>query len=287
MPLSQQISGLGEIAGRYDAILCDVWGVLHNGVAAWPGAIEALSAFRKGGGHVVMITNAPRPFGPVLKQLEKLGVPQEGVFDAVVTSGDVTRALISEIARKVFYIGPERDKNLFEGLEVEFAELEDADSIVCTGLRDDRTETPQDYHPLLAALAARQLPFICANPDIVVEMGDQLLWCAGALARDYRAIGGVSHVVGKPHRIIYERAFARLAQIAGRDIDKQRVLAIGDGMPTDVAGAAGFGLDLLFISSGIHASEYGEAEAPDPARLIDFLAHHQAAPVAWIPRLKW
>ena len=286
MTISPRIAGLSQIAGAYDGILCDVWGVLHNGVAAWPGAIEALSNFRRGGGHVVMITNAPRPRGPVLDQLARLGVP-DGVFDQVVTSGDVTRSLISEMARKVFHIGPDRDLKLYEGLDIELVEKAEADSIVCTGLYDDRNEAPEDYADLLAELAERDLPFICANPDIVVEMGDTLLWCAGALARDYRNIGGKSYVVGKPHRLIYERATAMLGEAAGREIGRGRILAIGDGMPTDVAGAAGYGIDLLYVSAGIHAAEYGGAENPDENRLREVLAHHQAAPAAWLPRLTW
>ncbi|HSO48882.1 MAG TPA: TIGR01459 family HAD-type hydrolase [Rhizobiaceae bacterium] len=281
-----RIGGLSEIAPRYDAILCDVWGVLHNGIAAWPGAIEALSAFRANGGHVVMITNAPRPHGPVLEQLEKLGVP-DGVFDRVVTSGDVTRELIMEKSRRAFHIGPDRDLTLYEGLDVELVDKNDADSVVCTGLVDDRTESPQDYAPLLGELAARNLPFICANPDIVVEMGDRLLWCAGALARDYEALGGQAFIVGKPHPHIYRSARHILDELAGRKIDTARILAIGDGMPTDVKGAMNAGLDLLYISAGIHAGEYGDVEKPDEVALSDFLANHRAAPVAWMPRLKW
>jgi HAD superfamily hydrolase (TIGR01459 family) len=281
-----RIGGLSDLAPRYDAILCDVWGVLHNGVAAWPGAIEALSAFRKQGGHVVMITNAPRPHGPVLEQLARLGVPQ-GVFDKVLTSGDVTRGLITEKSKRVFHIGAPRDLTLYEGLDVELVSKDEADSVVCTGLVDDRTETPEDYAPLLAELAARKLPFICANPDIVVEMGDRLLWCAGALARDYETLGGQAFMMGKPHPHIYRSARQMLEELAGRKLDPARILAIGDGMPTDVRGAQNAGLDLLYISAGIHAVEYGDVEMPDELRLSDFLAHHQAAPAAWMPRLKW
>jgi HAD superfamily hydrolase (TIGR01459 family) len=284
--LIERIEGLREVAPRYQAILCDVWGVLHNGVEVWPGAVEALSSFRNGGGHVVMITNAPRPHGPVLAQLEKLGVPQ-GVFDAVLTSGDVTRNLIRQKGRGIYHIGPDRDLTLYDGLDVELVAREDADSVVCTGLVDDRSETPQDYAPLLAELAARKLPFICANPDIVVEMGGQLLWCAGALARDYKALGGETFIVGKPHPLIYQSARTMLDRIAGKHIPTAGILAIGDGMPTDVKGAANAGLDLLYISSGIHASEYGEAENPDALLLSGFLASHEAAPVAWMPRLQW
>jgi len=280
------LGGLREIASRYDAILCDVWGVLHNGVAAWPDAIDALSAFRRQGGNVIMITNAPRPFGPVEAQLRSLGVPA-GTYDAIVTSGDVTRNLISQMARRVFHIGPDRDHTLYDGLDVELVAMEDADSVVCTGLFDDRTETPEDYSGLLNELEGRKLPFICANPDIVVEMGDRLLWCAGALARDYSDMGGETFVAGKPYAPIYEAAFGMVAENGGAAVPRKRFLAIGDGMPTDVRGAAEAGIDLLYITSGIHAGEYGDADAPDPARLAAFLESQDARPAAWMARLRW
>lgn len=280
------ISGLGEIAGTYQGILCDVWGVLHNGRAAWPGAVDALQRFRAQGGRVVMITNAPRPREPVLEQLAGLGVP-EGTFDAVVTSGDVTRNLIRSMPREVFHIGSERDKRIYDGLDVVLTDWREAKSVVCTGLVDDRSETPDEYASLLADIAGRDLPFICANPDIVVEYGDTMLWCAGALARDYAALGGKTLIAGKPHAPIYERAMQTLSEIAGDPIGKEQVLAIGDGMPTDVAGAASFGVDLLYVTAGIHAAEYGEAERPDETRLHRFLDEHDARPVAWLPRLVW
>jgi HAD superfamily hydrolase (TIGR01459 family) len=281
-----RIAGLGELAGKYDGILCDVWGVMHNGVASWPSAVDALARYREQGGTVVMITNAPRPKEPIIEQLAGLGVHGE-CFDAVVTSGDVTRLLVGDMSPRVFHIGPDRDLTLYDGLDVELVERDHAGTVVCTGLFDDTTETPEDYRDLLAELRARDLPFICANPDIVVERGDSLIWCAGALARDYRAIGGEVHIVGKPHRPIYERAMAVLSAAAGRTLDKGRILAIGDGMETDVAGAAGFGLDLLYVSAGIHAGEYGNPDTPDEKMLQHFLQARKAAPVAWLPRLKW
>lgn len=287
---SSRIDGLSELAGRYDGILCDVWGVLHNGVTAWKGAIEALSGFRRQGGSVVMITNAPRPHGPVLEQLAGLGVP-EGTFDAVVTSGDVTRMLVTEMSPAVYHLGPDRDLSLYQGLHVDLVGKQDAQTVVCTGLVDDTVETPENYRGLLAELRARDLPFICANPDIVVERGDSLVWCSGALARDYEALGGKTYIVGKPHRPIYERAMARLGEAAGSELAHDRVLAIGDGMPTDVAGAKAFGIDLLYISAGIHAADYagdgGDPGEPDPERLATFLQSHEARPAAWMPRLRW
>lgn len=281
-----RLDGLRLLAGRYDGILCDVWGVVHNGVAAWPAAVDALARFRSGGGAVVLVTNAPRPRAPVIAQLAGLGVTA-GAFDTVVTSGDVTRGLIKARPPKLFHIGPDRDLSLYEGLNVELVGSGEAETVVCTGLVDDTTETPENYRPLLEELRARNLPFICANPDIVVERGDSLVWCAGALARDYEAIGGEVHIAGKPYRPIYERAVDELSQAAGRPLDRHRVLAIGDGLATDVAGAAAFGLDLLYVSAGIHAAEYGLPDAPDADRLRQFLSRHGAAPAAWLPRLTW
>ena len=195
--------------------------------------------------------------------------------------------MIGEADRRVYHIGPERDLKLFEGLDVDLVDRDDAETIVCTGLRDDRAETPEDYANELDELASRDLPFICANPDIVVEHGHTLIWCAGALARDYAKMGGETRIVGKPHRPIYEHAVARACDIAGRELALDRILAIGDGMPTDVAGAAAFGIDLLYISAGIHSADYGDPDNPDPAALQRFLDGHGAHPVAWLPRLVW
>jgi HAD superfamily hydrolase (TIGR01450 family) len=278
-------AGLQSISAGRDAILSDVWGVVHNGVEAFAPACEALMRYRKGGGVVVLITNAPRPREPVIDQLRSLGVPDE-TYDDIVTSGDVTRELIRRTATRIVHIGPPRDRRLFDGLDVELSAPANAQAIVCTGLDDDRTETPQDYAARLADLHAFSLPMICANPDIVVEYGDRLLWCAGALARDYAALGGRTLIAGKPHAPIYARARELAAQAAGRPIADQRILAIGDGVSTDISGARDAGLDVLFISGGIHAGEYGGGEA-DPVALARFFAEHSVAPVGWLPRLSW
>ncbi|MBL4891581.1 MAG: TIGR01459 family HAD-type hydrolase [Rhizobiaceae bacterium] len=284
-----RISGLHEIADNYDAILCDVWGVLHNGITPWAQAMEALSNFHDKGGIVVMITNAPRPAQPVLAHLKQLGVPMTGVFDEVVTSGDATRDLIEQFDGPIHYLGPERDKSLFEGLDLQLVDWQDADAVVCTGLKNDTTDTPESYHDLLAQFHAAKLPFICANPDIVVEKGDKVLFCAGALARDYAAIGGETRIVGKPHKPIYDLAISRIESISGKSINRSRILAIGDGMPTDILGAQKNDLAALFISAGIHSGEYGELENPDRdpnhEKLQQFLQLHNATPVAYLPRL--
>jgi HAD superfamily hydrolase (TIGR01459 family) len=279
------IGSLDALVPAYDALLCDVWGVVHNGVRAYPQACAALRRAREQGRAVVLVTNAPRPQREVETQLAALGVPREA-YDRVVTSGDVSRALIENGARTVFHIGPERDLALYDGLDVELVEEGEARTVVCTGLFDDETETPADYEPLLRRLRTRNLPFICANPDVVVERGDRLIWCAGALARDYAQLGGQTLIAGKPHRPIYDAAVAAASEVLGRPVTPDRVLAIGDGMLTDIKGAADYGLDALFITAGIHAREYGETGAPDPQRLRAFLARHGYKPVATMTRLQ-
>ena len=280
----RQIASLAEISGGYDAIFCDVWGVLHNGVRSWTPAWRALAAEREAGRAVALITNAPRPKGPVSEQLASLGVPDEA-YDDIVTSGDVTRALIGENARMVFHVGPDRDMSLYDGLDVELVEEREAAAVVCTGLYDDDTETPADYTEMLQRLRARNLPFICANPDIVVERGDRLVYCAGALAKDFALLGGRTLIAGKPHAPIYREAMARASAALGRDIEPGRVLAIGDGMTTDVKGAMDYGLDLLFISDGIHAREYGVPGKPDYEKMAAHLDGFGAHPVATMMKL--
>ena len=283
--MPQMIGSLDALAGRYSAILCDVWGVVHNGVSAFADASAALLRARDQGIAVILITNAPRPHGSVEAQLAALGVPT-AAFHRVVTSGDVTRHLIASGPRRVFHLGPDRDLPIYDGLEVELAEEFEASAVVCTGLFDDETETPEDYAELLRRLRARDLPFICANPDIVVERGEELVWCAGALARDYQQLGGRTLISGKPHRPIYQAALKAAGEALGREIGADDALAIGDGMLTDVKGAADNGIDVLYVTGGIHARDYGETLNPDMKLLSDFLHRHGHAPVAVMPRLR-
>ena len=282
--MAELIDGLDRVVDGYAAILCDVWGVVHNGVSVFPQAVSALRAARDRGCAVVLITNSPRPRQGVIEQLEIIGVPRDA-WDGIVTSGDVTRDLIRAGSRRVFHLGPDRDLMIYDGLDVELVEEFEAQTIVCTGLFDDETETPEDYAEMLQRLRARNLPFICANPDIVVERGDRLIWCAGALARDYAQLGGRTEIAGKPHRPIYEASLKVAAETLGRDLSRSEVLAIGDGMFTDVKGAADFGLDVLYVSGGIHAAEYANGHVADPAKLAAFLEKHGYRPVATIPRL--
>lgn len=286
MPEAPRMTGsLDELTGGYSAILCDVWGVIHNGVRAFGDATAALQRARANGLAVVLITNAPRPHGDVEVQLSTLGVPADA-YDRVVTSGDVTRELIASGPRRIFHVGPDRDLSIYDGLDVELVEEPEASAVVCTGLFDDDNETPDDYADMLRRIRARDLPFICANPDIVVERGDRLIWCAGALARDFAQLGGRTYVSGKPHRPIYEAALAAAGDILGRQIGAADALAIGDGALTDLKGAVMNGVDALYVSGGIHARDYGEAHAPDLALLSAFLKKHGHAPLAVIPRLR-
>lgn len=284
--MADRIGGLGALSKDYRAIFCDVWGVLHNGQSPYPDAAAALARFRSEGGRVVLITNSPRPHAGVEKQLDEIGV-SANAYDAIATSGDVTRSLISRAEGPLFHLGPKRDHPLFDGLDVALSSFEDANGIVCTGLNNDEQEEPEDYRATLAQGVERGLPFICANPDIVVERGDRLIWCAGALAKLYEELGGQIRIAGKPHAPIYDLALELLAEAGGKEIGKSEILAIGDGMPTDVKGAQDNGFDLLYIAAGIHAGEYGGSAVPDPAALNRFLTRNGATPVAWMPRLTW
>lgn len=280
------IERLDDLAANYSAILCDVWGVVHNGVRAFPQACDALARMRGQGRRVVLLTNAPRLSSGVIAQIRGLGVP-DAAWDAVVTSGDVTRDLIAEGPRRVFHLGPERDLQLFDGLDVELVEEFEAAAVVCTGLFDDETETPDDYAAMLQRFRSRNLPMICANPDIVVERGDRMIWCSGALARDYGQMGGRTMIAGKPHAPIYRAAMARLNDLLGPALETSGVLAIGDGMLTDIKGAVNAGIDALYVSGGIHYRDYGDtSDAPDPARLSAFFERQALWPAASITKLR-
>lgn len=281
------IDRFSTLASRYDVVLADVWGVIHNGVAAFPETIEALTRFRQGGGTVILITNAPRPAEIVLRFLDRLAVPHV-VFDDIVTSGDVTRAVIAaRSGQSIFHIGPERDYGLFHELDLEFAPLESADYCVCSGLFDDTKETAEDYRDLLTRMRARGLFMLCANPDLVVERGDELVYCAGAVADLYEHLGGEVLWAGKPHGPIYQQALADAERRRGGKVPLQRVLAIGDSVRTDITGAARFGADSLFVTGGIHAEELGARHDPDPAALENIFATAGVRPTAVTRRLAW
>lgn len=282
--MAERISTLSDVSALYDVLLCDVWGVLHNGVDVFQHASDALSAAREKGVSVVLITNSPRPAPGVITQLRMMGVA-DTAYDRIVTSGDVTRKLISEGPANVFLLGPERDMPLLDGLEVEVVAAETAESIVCTGLFDDEVDVPEDYHDMLLAFQKRGVPLICANPDLIVERGHRMIPCAGAVAAYYQQLGGEIRIAGKPHKPIYQAALAEAREQRGTEIDLSRVMAIGDGMPTDVRGAVDAGLDLLYISGGIHAAEYTVNGKPDEAILNAWLKSEGVDPRFWMPRL--
>lgn len=249
------ISGLSAVADRYDVLLSDVWGVIHNGRESFPAACQALAKWRAERGPVILISNAPRPSSAVHAQLDQLGVPREA-WSAFISSGDATRILLSGRAPgPAWAIGPDRDAPLYEGLDIAFAGPEDAAFISCTGPYDDEVEGPDNYEERFKATIARGLPMICANPDIVVQRGERLIYCGGALAQRYEQMGGEVIMAGKPHAPIYDLCLAEAQILLGKTLDRSRVLCIGDAVVTDAKGANDQGLDVLFVASGIHGAE--------------------------------
>jgi HAD superfamily hydrolase (TIGR01459 family) len=267
---------LADLAPGYDVILSDVWGVVHNGLEATPEACDALAAFRKKGGQVVLITNAPRPREEVAKQIAHFGVPRD-TYDAIASSGDVTRSVIqSRPGQSLYHLGPARDKPIFTGLDVTFAPLESADYVVCSGLENDDHETAEDYRPRLEQMLARKLFMVCGNPDVVVERGPRLVYCAGAIADLYKAMGGDVLYAGKPYRPIYDLALS----LAKEKTPLNRVLAIGDSLRTDLAGANSVGVDFVFLTAGIHAADFDDDAAMHKA-------FGEKIPTAVMQKLKW
>jgi HAD superfamily hydrolase (TIGR01459 family) len=292
------ISGLSQIAGRYDAVLCDVWGVVHNGMEHYPEAVGALARFRESGGTVVLITNAPRPASGIRRMLERLRVPTDS-YDAIVSSGDVTVSLMLERgAQQVHHVGPPRDNSLFRevaersGASDPRVPFKAADYVVCTGLLDDVNDTLEDYDPLLERMREKDMEFICANPDIVVHSGERLIYCAGAIAERYAALGGPVIQAGKPYPEIYRRAIEAAARARGGWKQHPRVLAIGDGLATDLRGAIDAGIDMLFVSSGIHRDRLHPEDRSgiplDPVTLSKLLGEYGVkAPMGTISTLTW
>jgi HAD superfamily hydrolase (TIGR01459 family) len=289
------IKTLADISARYDAVFCDLWGCLHDGVVAFPEAIEALQAYRQTGGKVILLTNSPRPRDQVALQLDELGAPRD-CWDDIATSGDSAQAamMAGAVGRRVWHLGPERDMAFFTDLPPELAALppvvrvplDAADGIVCTGLLDDTTEAPEDYRGQLLLAKIKGLKLLCANPDVIVDRGDQRVFCAGALAALYTEMGGVSLYFGKPHPPIYDLARRRLAALD--TVPDDRILAIGDGPGTDVAGAIGEDLDCLFVSGGLAAAQTGTSasDGPDPALLDAYLTGEKLSPLFAIARLR-
>ena len=281
IPVIDAIAPLGK---GYAAWLVDIWGVMHNGVRAFPPAVEATRRYREQGGIVILLSNSPRPSEPLQRQLTSLGVSEQS-YDATVSSGDLTRhELAKHEGARIFHLGPERDLPIFKDLDLTRVDAKDAELVVCTGLFDDETETPEDYEGLLRELAGRKLTMLCANPDHLVERGHTLVYCAGALAQIYEEHGGEVIYAGKPYAPIYELAEETIARLAGRKVARSEILAIGDGIRTDMAGAAEFGLDAVFVASGLHVGPGGEGL--DDLRLAE-LFEGRKAPRAAMPALAW
>ena len=277
------IRSLSDVSARYDAVFCDLWGCLHNGVTAFPAAVAALQAYRAQGGVVLLMTNAPRPKSSVVRQLQAMGVPGD-CYDEVVSSGDAAQmALVTgAVGRRVYFIGAAKDEVFFTEFSDDVAAqaakeapivrvpMAEAEGIVCTGLVNDRTETPEDYRAALLLGKTLGLPMLCANPDIIVDMGDVRLYCAGALAQAYEEMGGTALYFGKPHPPIYDLARRRLAALI--DSDDPQILCIGDGIATDIQGGLSEGIDTLYVTGGIDAARFGvDAGNPDAARVQAFL----------------
>lgn len=277
-----RLAGLSDVADRYDLLLCDVWGVVHDGMTAFDGPADALVRYRERGGRVVFITNAPRAAPPILTRLEAMGVPR-AAFDSLVSSGDVTRTMIAPLRGKVIHhVGPPSwDDTLYEGLGVIRGAAEDAEAVVVTDLDDD-DDTPEMYLGRMKLWRSRGLPLICANPDKLVEHGGRLVYCGGALADIYAEMGGEVLLAGKPYAPIYDEALKRAEAAAGHAIPRERTLAIGDSVRTDATGAALIGVDLLFIAGLIHTSDI---EAGTPVAAL--VAPTGAKLAGWMPRLVW
>jgi HAD superfamily hydrolase (TIGR01459 family) len=287
-PAPPIIDSLDCIADRYDALFCDLWGCLHDGVRIHREAAEALRRFRAGGGVVVLMTNAPRPAFSVARHLGRLGA-SEDLRDSIVSSGDASIRSVNagEWGRRVYHIGAEKDEAFFEVAQVERVPMPDAESVICTGLRDDRTETPEDYRDELREAQLRGLPMLSANPDIHVDVGGRRAWCAGGLAQLFEALGGRSRSYGKPHAPIYDLGRRQAESALGRPLEDSRILCIGDGIATDIAGGVAEGLDTLFVAGGLGAAELcDDSGDPQPERLTAYAARHRVSPTFAIGRLR-
>jgi HAD superfamily hydrolase (TIGR01459 family) len=282
------VAHAGPLLAGYDVMFCDVWGVLHDGHRAFASAIDALFRFKAGGGTVVLVSNAPVPEEGVAAMLDSRGVPR-AAYDAIVASGDIAlRHVADQGYRRVFCIGPaDRDSLTFRRLTAERADLDTADAILCTGLNDDRNETAETYRPLLERARARGLPFVCANPDLVVDVGGRQYLCAGAIADLYERMDGEVFWAGKPHTNAYETARAAAERVRGAPVARERIIAIGDSVRTDMKGAQAYGIPAIFVASGIHRDEAMGGGALRPDQLERLFAPPAPTPLAVMERFAW
>ena len=289
MPMAPHIITHAEAyLKRYDVVFCDVWGVVHDGENAYVEAGEALARFREAGGTVVLVSNAPYPAARVATVIDAKGVRRDA-WDAIVSSGDIARRHVAEAGyTRVHCIGPEsRDRALFESLPGRRTPLTDAEVVVCSGLVHDRTETAEDYRGLLQQALALRLPLVCANPDLIVDVGSARLPCAGAIAVLYEQMGGTVFWAGKPHPAAYQTALASARELRGASVSPDRVLAIGDALRTDLAAAEGASIDALFVAGGIHRHEVMNGADIDPASLAGLFRSGAPPAVAAMTQLRW
>lgn len=284
IPILSSVAGLSE---KYQAWLCDIWGVMHNGMRPFASACDACIRFREQGGVIVLLSNSPRPQKAVSDQLAQIGVPETS-YDCVVTSGDVTQQILRErSSQSFFHLGPDRDQAIFDGLNIQPVKLDDADYVLCSGLYDDLSETPADYAEILQDLRSREMPMLCANPDIQVERDDRLIYCAGSIAAEYEKLGGDVLYTGKPHLPIYKRALDRISELKSRTVPKSEILCIGDGLKTDIAGAVAAGMDSVFVASALHIQDSGEDAELDPVEIAELFGAATVLPIAAQNKLKW
>lgn len=291
--MTQIIQSLAEVSDRYDALFVDLWGCVHDGVKAMPAAVKALQDYRAKGGIVVLVTNSPKPRAGVKTQLETFGVPEDA-WDTIASSGDSARAAMYRgiVGENVYFMGEEtRDAAFFAPLSVidqpvtiTRVPLAKAEGIVCCGPFDPMADPDANRTDFLYA-KQKGLKLLCANPDIVVDRGDTREWCAGALARLYTEMGGESLYFGKPHPPIYDLARRRLTEL-GHDFPDTSILAIGDGIHTDIQGAMGEDIDALFITGGLAAQETKTSQQPDETALIDYLKREMSNPNYTIGHLR-
>jgi HAD superfamily hydrolase (TIGR01459 family) len=278
----------GAILSRYDVLFCDVWGVVHNGITAFEGACAALKRFRDEGGTVILVSNAPVPKQRVADMLASRHVPR-AAWDDIVSSGDIALTHVAERGfTKLYCIGPQdRDQALFKTLKARSVPLEEAEAIICTGLTNDRSETPEDYAPVLETAKRLHLPFVCANPDLIVDVGGTILYCAGAIADIYQQMGGAVFWAGKPHLSAYEAAHHKAEALRDSNVPRAKTLVIGDAIRTDLKGAQNFGCDALFVASGIHRHEAMDGDRLSPAKLAALFPPGTPTAIGAMTELVW
>lgn len=278
------ISHIQDISSKYPCILSDIWGVIHNGVEPYKQMGEMLASYRRKGGIVILVSNAPRPWQSVVTQLQAIGVCPD-IYDAIATSGDLAAKEVEKrYDQKVYYIGVMTENLPFKLSDVAQISIEEADYIYCTGPYNDETDTAENYREVLEKALARNVPFICANPDLVVERGNEIVLCAGSIAQAYEEMGGEVFWAGKPYVPIYELARQWAGEVGKKNIHKDGMVAIGDAIRTDIQGAKNFGIDSILVTTGIHNDVFSNLlKHDDPASAYAWLEQQKAQPTYLLP----